>query len=143
PRDASCGRIAPGFTGILCGCYLDVNEHWEYRFSMPTTLIGCSCRDCISGVHQLGASIAFDEAVAEALIFTLEDASNRLRDQGPERRDAAEAGLVDFSGGYARLFRQACAAEAEDRGLLAGRLSELSDQVREAKLRAAEEKMRL
>ncbi|WP_343960242.1 hypothetical protein, partial [Yaniella flava] len=82
-------------------------------------------------------------AVAEALIFTLEDASNRLRGQGPERRDAAEAGLVDFSGGYARLFRQACAAEAEDRGLLAGRLSELSDQVREAKLRAAEEKLRL
>ncbi|MEC5192606.1 MULTISPECIES: alpha/beta hydrolase [unclassified Arthrobacter] len=51
--------------------------------------------------------------------------------------------MEDFSGGYSRLFTEACTARAEDRGRLAGVLADQAEDIREAKLRAQQEKSRL
>ncbi|WP_231745502.1 alpha/beta hydrolase [Arthrobacter sp. EpRS71] len=51
--------------------------------------------------------------------------------------------MEDFKGGYAQLFTQACAIRADDRARLAGVLAMLAEDVRQAKLKAREEKSRL
>ncbi|TVU57285.1 hypothetical protein FQP90_23060, partial [Paenarthrobacter nitroguajacolicus] len=51
--------------------------------------------------------------------------------------------MEDFKGGYATLFANALAVRANDRGRLAGVLAALAEEVRQAKLKAREEKSRL
>jgi hypothetical protein len=86
--------------------------------------------------------IAFDDGAAEALISAADSAEQALRAEGGFLGGAVDRALEDFSGGYARLFTEACMVRAEDRGRLAGVLADLADDVRDAKLRAREEKSR-
>lgn len=83
--------------------------------------------------------LGFDDDVAERLIVAARASSALLRDQGSGRRQAVETALRGFVGGYATLFAEASRVEAEDRYALANALDELSDQVRVAQLRAADE----
>lgn len=87
--------------------------------------------------------IAFDETAANTLIASAGFAASMLRGQAAGRRGAVEHAAQDFAGGFARLFTAACVVESEDRGKLAGVLDDLVDQVREAKLKAQQEKERL
>ncbi|ASN20166.1 alpha/beta hydrolase [Arthrobacter sp. YN] len=87
--------------------------------------------------------IAFDDGAADALIRAADSADEVLRAEGGFLNGAVEQVLVDFKGGYARLFIEACGIRSEDRGQLAGILAALSEDVRDAKHRAQQEKSRL
>lgn len=73
--------------------------------------------------------VQFDEAVAESFIGLVRGTADVLWGQAGPRRMAAERATYEFTGAYARLYERACSAEAEDRGRLAGVLSDLADQV--------------
>ncbi|MDP9904707.1 alpha/beta hydrolase [Arthrobacter bambusae] len=86
--------------------------------------------------------IVFDDGAADALISAADSADQALRSEGGMLGSAIDHAMEDFSGGYARLFVEACRARADDRGRLARVLAELADDVRDAKLKAQEEKSR-
>jgi len=92
--------------------------------------------------EMLTMRIQFDVDAANALISACDATGDRLRAQAGQRRLAVEEAIEDFSGGYQRLFAEACSAEAMDRGRLAGVLYDLADQVREARQKAGEERHR-
>lgn len=91
----------------------------------------------------MAVQIAFDDGAADALISAADSADHALRSEGWSLAGAMECAMEDFKGDYARLFTQACALRAEDRGRLAAVLAALADDVREAKLLAQREKDRL
>jgi pimeloyl-ACP methyl ester carboxylesterase len=86
--------------------------------------------------------IAFDDSAADGLISAADSAERVLRSEGGFLGGAVDRAMEDFSGGYARLFTEACTARTEDRGGLAGVLAALADNIRDAKLKAHEEKTR-
>ncbi len=86
--------------------------------------------------------IPFDDRAADALISAADLAEQVLRAEGGFLGGAVDQALQDFEGGYARLFEEACGIRSDDRGRLAGVLAALADDVRDAKLRAQQEKSR-
>ncbi|MDI2036052.1 alpha/beta hydrolase [Paenarthrobacter nitroguajacolicus] len=95
------------------------------------------------GAFDAAVEIAFDDGAADALITAADSADEALRGEGGFVGGAMDYAVGDFRGGYARLFAEACAIRANDRGHLAGVLAGLAEDVREAKLRAQQEKSRL
>ncbi|SEJ51460.1 Alpha/beta hydrolase [Arthrobacter sp. yr096] len=89
------------------------------------------------------AGIAFDDSAADALISAADSADQTLRSEGGFLGVATDYAMEDFKGGYATLFANALAVRADDRGRLAGVLAALVEDVRQAKLKAREEKARL
>lgn len=87
------------------------------------------------GVH-------FDDAAASALIRVARAADDAFTGQGTTRRSAAETAMDGFSGGYADLFRVACATESEERGRLAHAMDDLAQQVERARRQATAENAR-
>ncbi|MBF4461455.1 MULTISPECIES: alpha/beta hydrolase [unclassified Rathayibacter] len=87
-------------------------------------------------------ALAFDDAVARAFADALHIASETLPAQGILRAGAVEHALEHFSGPYAELFTTACLTETDNRVRLARVLFDLSDQVRLAAIRAADERER-
>ncbi|BAJ75783.1 hypothetical protein MTES_2819 [Microbacterium testaceum StLB037] len=88
-------------------------------------------------------TIPFDDAVAQALVSAADTAAGVVRGQGYGRHGVVSHTLDEFEGAYARAFAAGSVVEAEDRGLLARALDDLSVQVGEAQRRAAEERERL
>lgn len=86
--------------------------------------------------------ISFDDGAADALISAADSTEQILRAEAGFLGGAMDWALKDFSGGYANLFAEVCMARAEDRGRLAGVLAALADDVRDAKLRARDERDR-
>lgn len=86
--------------------------------------------------------VPFDENAADSLVRVARGAANTLREQSGPRRAAAERAAHGFTGAHAGLFERACGVEAEDRGKLAGVLSELADQVTVVGERARRENAR-
>ncbi|SEJ62338.1 Alpha/beta hydrolase [Arthrobacter sp. yr096] len=87
--------------------------------------------------------IVFDDGAADAVISAADSADQVLRGEGVFLDGAMDHAVEDFKGGYAQLFTQACAIRADDRARLAGVLAALAEDVRQAKLKAQEEKSRL
>ncbi|MDR6986375.1 hypothetical protein J2Y66_000845 [Paenarthrobacter nitroguajacolicus] len=87
--------------------------------------------------------IVFNDGAADALISAADSADQVLRGEGGFLDGAMDHAVEDFKGGYAQLFTQACAIRADDRARLAGVLAMLAEDVRQAKLKAQEEKSRL
>ena len=95
------------------------------------------------GIFDTAVEIAFDEGAADALISAADSADQTLRSEGSFLGVAAGFAMEDFKGGYATLFNNALAVRADDRGRLAGVLAALAEDVRQAKVKAREEKSRL
>lgn len=95
---------------------------------------------CLVWGQVLG--ITFDDGAADALIGAADSAEQVLRGEGGFLTGSVDQALQDFKGGYARLFEEACGIRSDDRGRLAGVLAALADDVREARLRAQQEKAR-
>ena len=88
-------------------------------------------------------SIAFDQDKASRLINALEEASDRLDNQGTERATAANTAMEDFAGGYARAFRDGISEETQDRAHLRHEFYFLAQQIRRAQRDAEAEERRL
>ena len=86
--------------------------------------------------------IAFDVGAADALMSAADSAEQVLRAEGGFLGGAVDHAMQDFEGGYARLFTEACGIRSDDRGRLAGVLAALADDVRDAKVKAEQEKSR-
>ncbi|SEI96500.1 hypothetical protein SAMN04487917_103152 [Arthrobacter sp. yr096] len=86
--------------------------------------------------------ITFDDGAADALIRAANSADEVMRAEGGFLTGSVDQALQHFKGGYARLFEAACGIRSDDRGRLAGVLTALADDVREARLRAQQEKAR-
>ncbi|MGJ3190623.1 alpha/beta hydrolase [Paenarthrobacter sp. FR1] len=95
------------------------------------------------GIFDSAVEIAFDDGAADALISAADSADQALRSEGGFLGVATGYAMEDFKGGYATLFANALAVRANDRGRLAGVLAALAEEVRQAKLKAREEKSRL
>ncbi|MET4541726.1 pimeloyl-ACP methyl ester carboxylesterase [Arthrobacter bambusae] len=95
------------------------------------------------GIFDTAVEIAFDEGAADALISAADSADQTLRSEGSFLGVATGFAMEDFKGGYATLFNNALAVRADDRGRLAGVLAALAEDVRQAKVKAREEKSRL
>ncbi|WGM21403.1 alpha/beta hydrolase [Paenarthrobacter sp. OM7] len=87
--------------------------------------------------------IVFNDGAADAVISAADSADQVLRGEGEFLDGTMDHAVEDFKGGYAQLFTQACAIRADDRARLAGVLAALAEDVRQAKLKAQEEKSRL
>ncbi|WZH35748.1 MAG: hypothetical protein PIR02_13335 [Microbacterium enclense] len=88
-------------------------------------------------------TIPFDDAAAQALISAADTAADVVRGQGYGRHGIVSHTLDEFEGAYARAFAAGSVVEAEDRGMLARALEDLSAQVGDAARRAADERERL
>jgi pimeloyl-ACP methyl ester carboxylesterase len=95
------------------------------------------------GIFDTAVEIAFDDGAADALINAADSADQTLRSEGSFLGVATGYAMEDFKGGYATLFNNALAVRADDRGRLAGVLAALAEDVRQAKVKAREEKSRL
>ncbi|BCW56891.1 MULTISPECIES: alpha/beta hydrolase [Micrococcaceae] len=95
------------------------------------------------GIFDTAVEIAFDDGAADALINAADSADQTLRSEGSFVGVATGYAMEDFKGGYATLFNNALAVRADDRGRLAGVLAALAEDVRQAKVKAREEKSRL
>lgn len=89
------------------------------------------------------ADIEYDAGDASALSRACRSASKVLRGQAGKRSTAVSTGMQDFSGAYATRFRDAAVTEAEDRGKLAGVLTDFADDVDAVSRQAAEERQRI
>jgi hypothetical protein len=89
------------------------------------------------------ADIEYDAGDASALSRACHSASKVLRGQAGKRSTAVSTGMQDFSGAYATRFRDAAVTEAEDRGKLAGVLTDFADDVDAVSRQAAEERQRI
>ncbi|GAA2845937.1 putative esterase [Leucobacter komagatae] len=89
------------------------------------------------------ADIAFDEPTATTLADAFRGVAAMLQRAGWERSAAVDAACVDFRGGYATRFTDACAIESDDRGKLSGKLDDLADLVDKAIAAAAKERERI
>ncbi|MGO2140422.1 MAG: alpha/beta hydrolase [Leucobacter sp.] len=87
-------------------------------------------------------SIEFDDAVADELVQVLEAGDDVLRGQSQFRSGAAGRASEGFQGAYATLFKLAVDAEKLDRVKLARALYDLAQEIKEAKLKAKEERAR-
>jgi hypothetical protein len=75
------------------------------------------------------ADIECDAGDASALSSTLRTAAGVLRGQAGRRSGAVSTALQDFSGAYAKRFQEAAVIEAEDRGKLAGVLTDFATDI--------------
>lgn len=89
-----------------------------------------------------GMGIVFDVGAADALMSAADSAEQVLRAEGGFLGGAVDHAMQDFEGGYALLFIEACGVRSDDRGRLAGVLAALADDVRDAKVKAEQEKSR-
>ncbi|TQL40528.1 alpha/beta hydrolase family protein [Leucobacter komagatae] len=87
--------------------------------------------------------IEFDDAVADKLVKVLEAGDDVLRGQSQFRSGAAERASEGFEGNYGVLFKVAVGTEKQDRVKLARVLYDLAQEIKEAKLKAQEERARL
>ncbi|MCP1411864.1 alpha/beta hydrolase [Paenarthrobacter sp. A20] len=95
------------------------------------------------GIFDTAVEIAFDDGAADALISAADSADQTLRSEGSFLVVATGYAMEDFRGGYATLFARTLAVRADDRGRLAGVLAALAEDVKQAKVKAREEKSRL
>ncbi|MDR6640060.1 hypothetical protein [Paenarthrobacter nitroguajacolicus] len=95
------------------------------------------------GIFDTAVEIAFDDGAADALIGAADSADQTLRSEGSFLGVVTGYAMEHFKGGYATLFANALDVRADDRGRLAGVLAALAEDVRQAKLKAREEKARL
>lgn len=86
--------------------------------------------------------IAFDDAAADVFISAARRAAAELSGQSGRRGRAVATAANGFVGPHARVFRQLCATEMEDRHRLAGVLLDMVEQILEVRAVAELERNR-
>ncbi|MFF8819344.1 alpha/beta hydrolase [Leucobacter sp. NPDC015123] len=86
--------------------------------------------------------IQFDESTANRLARTFRDVSTMLHRAGWERSLAIAVACMEFTGGYAKRFTDACGIESADRGSLSGKLEDLAEATDRAIAAAVKERER-
>ncbi len=89
------------------------------------------------------ADIQFDESTANRLARTFRDVSTMLHRAGWERSLAINDACMEFKGGYAKRFTDACGIESADRGSLSGKLEDLAEATDRAIAAAVKERERI